>query len=167
MSSLQSPDLVIFDCDGVLIDSQIIQCQVDAAELTRVGYPITADELAQRFIGTATKEIQVHVEAVLGRTLPTDFETRRDRLVDEAYRRELKPIAGVENAMVAMGLPACVASNARMVRLRDVLNLTGLLALFDPHIFGADLVPRPKPAPDLFLFAAEQMGALPTRSLVI
>ncbi len=161
------PALVIFDCDGVLIDSQVIQARVDAAELTRLGYPVTAEEADARFLGATTVAMQAEVERALGRALPADFEATRDRLVDAAYRRELRPIAGVEAAVGALGMPCCVASNARTMRLREVLALTGLLAPFEPHVFGADLVARPKPAPDLFLFAAARMGAAPDRCVVI
>lgn len=167
MSGRKKPDLVIFDCDGVLIDSQVIQCRIDAAELTRLGFPVTAGELAQQFIGTATKDIQAHVEAALGRSFPDDFEETRDRLVDAAYRTELRAVAGVAEVLNEIGLPICVASNAQLARLREVLELTGLLPFFEPHVFGADLVSRPKPAPDLFLHAAACLGASPSRCLVI
>ena len=167
MSGCQRPDLVIFDCDGVLIDSQIIQCRIDAAELSRLGFPVTAEELARQFIGTATKDMQAHVEAVLGRPLPDDFEARRDRLVDAAYRTELQAVTGVAEVLSRIAMPVCVASNAQLSRLTEVLQLTDLLGFFEPHIFGADLVPRPKPAPDLFLYAATRMGASPSRCVVI
>lgn len=167
LRGMTKPDLIIFDCDGVLIDSQVIQARVDAAALTFHGYAITAEELGERFVGVATAQMQVEVERALGRALPVDFQTTRDRLVDVAYRRELRAIAGVEAAIEALGLPSCVASNAQTARLRDVLALTGLLPLFEPHVFGADLVARPKPAPDLFLFAAKRMGTEPCRCLVV
>ena len=167
MLAMHTTELIIFDCDGVLIDSQVLQCQVDAAELTRLGYPITADELGRQFIGVATKDVQAHVERVLGRALPADFEEVRDRLVDAAYRSELKAIAGIREAVAEIGLPACVASNAQTARLRDVLDLTMLLPLFAPNTFGADLVAQPKPAPDLFLLAAERMRVDPSRCVVI
>jgi HAD superfamily hydrolase (TIGR01509 family) len=167
MLSLERPDLLIFDCDGVLIDSQVIQCRIDAAEFTRLGYPVTADELARRFIGVATKEMQTQVEQVLGRNFPLGFEDERDRLVDAAYRSELKAIAGVREAVVEIGIPACVASNAQTSRLRQVLGLTDLLGFFEPNVFGADMVAHPKPAPDLFLFAADRMGVAPSQCLVI
>ena len=164
---MHTPELIIFDCDGVLIDSQVLQCQVDAAELTRLGYPVTADELGRRFTGVATKDVQAHVEHILGRALPADFEEVRDRLVDAAYRSELQAIAGIWEVVAEIGLPACVASNAQTARLRDVLDLTMLLPLFAHNTFGADLVAQPKPAPDLFLLAAERMRVEPSRCIVI
>ncbi|WP_158932683.1 HAD family phosphatase [Acidisphaera sp. S103] len=167
MSSQRLPGLVIFDCDGVLIDSQVIQCRIDAAELTRLGFQVSAEELAQQFIGTATKDIQAHVEAALGRPLPDDFEATRDRLVDAAYQTELQAVAGVADVLSRIGLPVCVASNAQLARLREILEVTGLLSFFGPNVFGADLVPRPKPAPDLFLHAAARLGASASRCVVI
>jgi beta-phosphoglucomutase-like phosphatase (HAD superfamily) len=141
----QRPGLLIFDCDGVLIDSQNIQCEVDAAELTRLGYPITDEELARQFCGVATKDVRTLVERTLGRALPADFESNRDSLVDAVYQRELKAVPGIRETMAEVDLPACVASNAQTNRLRRVLALTGLLSLFEPHVFGADIVARPKP----------------------
>ena len=167
MSGRNELDLVIFDCDGVLIDSQVIQSRIDAAELTRLGFPVTAEELAQQFIGTATKDMKAHVETTLGRPLPNNFETTRDHLVDAAYRTELQAVAGVAEVLGKIGLPVCVASNAQLARLREVLALTGLLTFFEPNVFGADLVARPKPAPDLFLHAAACLNASPSHCVVI
>jgi HAD superfamily hydrolase (TIGR01509 family) len=164
---MRQPSLLIFDCDGVLIDSQAIQCHVDAAELTRYGYPISPEALGRRFFGVATKQMQAEIERELGRTLPANFEARRNDLVEAAYRQKLKEISGVRESLEKIDLPVCVASNAATNRIQQVLGLTGLLSLFEPHLFGADLVPRPKPFPDLFLLAAERMGVPPFRRLVI
>jgi beta-phosphoglucomutase-like phosphatase (HAD superfamily) len=158
---MRQPSLLIFDCDGVLIDSQAIQCHVDAAELTRYGYPISPEALGRRFFGVATKQMQAEIERELGRTLPANFEARRNDLVEAAYRQKLKEISGVRESLEKIDLPVCVASNAATNRIQQVLGLTGLLSLFEPHLFGADLVPRPKPFPDLFLLAAERMGVPP------
>ena len=167
MVDRKTPALVIFDCDGVLIDSQVIQCRIDAVELTRLGFTVTAEELARQFIGTATKDVQAHVETKLGRPLPSDFEVTRDRLVDAAYKTELRAVAGVAELLGRIGLPVCVASNAQLDRLREVLALTGLLNYFEPNVFGADLVARPKPAPDLFLHAAACLNVSPPHCVVI
>jgi HAD superfamily hydrolase (TIGR01509 family) len=164
---MRQPSLLIFDCDGVLIDSQAIQCQVDATELTHYGYPISPEALGRRFFGVATKQMQAEIERELGRALPADFEARRDDLVEAAYRQNLKEISGIRECLAKIDLPVCVASNAETNRIRQVLGLTGLLSLFEPHLFGVDLVPRPKPFPDLFLLAAERMGVPPSGCLVI
>ena len=167
MRTLRRPDLLIFDCDGVLIDSQAIQCRVDAAVLTRLGYAITAEDVGRKFIGVSTQAMVRHVEGLLGRPLPITFEAERDRLVDAAYRRELKAVEGVGAAIAALGLRVCVASNAQTDRLHHALRQTGLSQLFTPHIFGADLVARPKPEPDLFFFCAERMRVARAACLVI
>jgi HAD superfamily hydrolase (TIGR01509 family) len=147
MLMLRRPRLLIFDCDGVLINSQVIQCR--------------------KFIGVATKDMEAYVERAIGQTLPANFEEERDRLVDAAYRLELQAMAGVREAILKIGIPSCVASNAQTKRVCEVLELTGLLPIFAPNVFGADLVARPKPAPDLFLFAANSMEVEPAECLVI
>jgi len=167
MDPVCQPELVIFDCDGVLIDSQAIQCQIDARELTSLGFPVTPSELAQAFIGRTTRDVIDHVEGMLGRALPDSFEADRDQLVELAYRSELRAIAGVAEVLEEIGVPFCVASNATMQRLRYVLGLTGLLPHFEGRLFGVDLVSRPKPAPDLFLLAARTMNIASDRCLVI
>jgi HAD superfamily hydrolase (TIGR01509 family) len=167
MLPLSRPDLLIFDCDGVLIDSQHIQCRIDAAEFSRLGYSVTADELLRQFTGFTTKDMQAHVERVLGRSLSPDFGDQRVRLIDAAYQAELKIIPGVREMLAEIGLPSCVASNGRTFRVKRALALIDLLSLFEPHVFGADLVMQPKPAPELFLFAAARMGVPAARCLVI
>jgi HAD superfamily hydrolase (TIGR01509 family) len=167
MLMLRRPRLLIFDCDGVLINSQVIQCRIDAAVLAQLGYPTTAEELGRKFIGVATKDMEAYVERAIGQTLPANFEEERDRLVDAAYRLELQAMAGVREAILKIGIPSCVASNAQTKRVCEVLELTGLLPIFAPNVFGADLVARPKPAPDLFLFAANSMEVEPAECLVI
>lgn len=167
MQTQDRPELIIFDCDGVLIDSQIIQCQVDALELSRFGFAVTPEELAKKFIGRTTSDVIAHVEAVLGFSLPDDFESNRDRLVEAAYASGLRAMEGIARALEEIDLPVCVASNATMARIRSALATAGLLNLLDGYLFGANLVPRPKPAPDLFLYAAKSMGAHPSKCLVI
>jgi HAD superfamily hydrolase (TIGR01509 family) len=161
------PDLVIFDCDGVLIDSELVQRRIDAELFTMFGYPVTAEELVREFAGRTTADVRQHIERTLGWNFPADFGEQRMRRVDEAYRKEVKTTAGIREVLVELDIPFCVASNARTFRLRHVLELTGLLPFFEPNVFGADLVDRPKPAPDLFLLAARRIGVSPPRCLVI
>jgi HAD superfamily hydrolase (TIGR01509 family) len=167
MRSATRPDLVIFDCDGVLIDSELVQRRIDAELFTRFGYLVTVEELVHGFSGRTTADVRQHIEKTLDRSMPADFGEQRMRLVDQAYREEVKTTAGVRKTLSELDIPFCVASNARTFRLRHFLEMTGLLSLFEPNVFGADLVDRPKPAPDLFLFAAERMGVAPSRCLVI
>jgi HAD superfamily hydrolase (TIGR01509 family) len=166
-SPLWHPDLVIFDCDGVLIDSEFVQRRVDAELFSLFGYPVTAEELVCEFAGRTTDDVRQHLERTLGKSFPADFGEQRMRRVDEAFHTEVKTTAGVREALAELEIPFCVASNARTFRLRHFLEQTGLLPLFEPNVFGADLVDRPKPAPDLFLLAAQRMGVSPPRCVVI
>jgi HAD superfamily hydrolase (TIGR01509 family) len=160
-------DLIIFDCDGVLVDSEVISCRAHAEMLTRHGYPITADEVLDRFLGVSDREARQTVERELGRKLPDDFEQEVKRVTLQSYTGELKAILHAGEAIAAIDLPKCVASSGTPEKIRHGLTSTGLYEEFTPHIFSATQVSRGKPAPDLFLFAAEQMNARPGRCLVI
>jgi HAD superfamily hydrolase (TIGR01509 family) len=160
-------DLVIFDCDGVLVDSEVIACRVDADTLTRHGYPITADQVLDRFLGRSMREVNLEVEAELGRSLPDDFSTQ---LLDELYRSfaaELEAVPHIHQTLDTIAQPVCVASSGSHERMRISLGRAGLYDKFAPHIFSATQVRNGKPAPDLFLFAAEQMAMSPKQCLVI
>jgi HAD superfamily hydrolase (TIGR01509 family) len=160
-------DLVIFDCDGVLVDSEVIACRVDADTLTRHGYPITADQVLDRFLGRSMREMNLEVEAELGRSLPDDFSTQ---LLEELYRSfaaELEAVPHIHATLDSIAQPVCVASSGTHERMRISLGRAGLYDRFAPHIFSATQVRNGKPAPDLFLFAAEQMAMSPKQCLVI
>jgi HAD superfamily hydrolase (TIGR01509 family) len=160
-------DLVIFDCDGVLVDSEVISCRAHAQTLTRHGYPITADQVLDRFLGVSDREARQIVEAEIERKLPDDFEAQVKQATLQFYASELRPISHVGEAVAAIGLPKCVASSGTPEKIRHGLTCAGLYDQFAPHIFSASQVKRGKPAPDLFLFAAERMRAAPARCLVI
>jgi HAD superfamily hydrolase (TIGR01509 family) len=160
-------DLVIFDCDGVLVDSELISCRAYAETLTRHGYPITADQVLDRFLGVSDREARLAVEAELGRRLPDDFESQVKHGTLQFYAGDLRAISYVGEAIAALGLPKCVASSGTPEKIRHGLTCAGLYDLLAPHIFSASQVERGKPAPDLFLFAAGQMQASPARCLVI
>jgi len=160
-------DLVIFDCDGVLVDSEVISCRAHAETLTDHGYPITPGEVLDRFLGMSDREARLSIEAELGRKLPDDFEDLLKRAALQRYAHELRPISHVDGAIDAIGLPKCVASSGTQEKIRHGLTCAGLFDRLAPHIFSATQVERGKPAPDLFLFAAEQMQASPGRCLVI
>lgn len=153
------PDLVIFDCDGVLIDSEIIFGRILGQCLIAAEFPITMDEAVALGFGKNRITLTAEVEARFGRTLPERFfEIFRAR-VDTAFERELTAIPGVEELLAALPVPRCVASNSHLDRVRHALSVTRLLRFFDPHIFSASQVAQGKPAPDLFLFAARQFDA--------
>jgi len=160
-------DLVIFDCDGVLVDSEVISCRAHAETLTHHGYPITSDEVLDRFLGMSDREARLSIEAELGRKLPGDLETQMKRAVLERYTEDLQAIAHVDGALDAISCAKCVASSGTPEKIRYGLTCAGLFDRLAPHLFSATQVSRGKPAPDLFLFAAGQMHASPERCLVV
>ena len=162
-----TPDLIIFDCDGVLIDSELIACGADADELTRLGYEITVEDVIRRFSGVPSDEMYAEVEREFGRPLPPDLEARIERRVLQRYREDLNAIALVEETVAALPWRYCVASSSRPHKLGLGLIETGLYNLFYPHIFSATLVKRGKPAPDLFRYAAHKMAVAADRCVVI
>ena len=162
-----SPELIIFDCDGVLVDSEVISCRAHAETLTRHGYPITAEQVLGRFLGVSDREARQTIETEIGRNLPDDFESQVKQATLRFYADDLKAIAHAGEAVAAINLPKCVASSGTPEKIRHGLTCAGLFDLLSPNIFSATQVSRGKPAPDLFLFAAEQMKAVPERCIVI
>ena len=160
-------NLIIFDCDGVLVDSEVISCRVHAEALTRLGYPITAEQVGVRFLGRSALDAHAEVERELGRALPDDFEERRKLAILDALATSLEPIPHIHAVLEAITIPVCVASSGFPAKIAQSLTSTRLHTRFAPHIFSATQVSRGKPAPDLFLFAAEQMKAAPARCIVI
>jgi HAD superfamily hydrolase (TIGR01509 family) len=165
---LASIDLIIFDCDGVLVDSEAISCRAHAQVLTRHGYPITYEQVLHRFLGVSDREARLIVEDEMGRALPGDFELQMQQAALELYAdRHLFSIPHVAETVAALGLPKCVASSGTPEKIRHGLTCAGLYDQLAPHIFSAVQVRRGKPAPDLFLFAAERMGVAPERCVVV
>jgi len=160
-------DLIIFDCDGVLVDSEVISCRAQASMLTGNGYPITADQVLDRFLGVSDREARMIVEAELGRSLPIDFEAQMKQAAVQRYADDLLMIPNVGAAIGAIDLPKCVASSGTPEKIRHGLTCAGLYDLLAPNIFSATQVKHGKPAPDLFLFAAKQMRIAPARCVVI
>jgi len=160
-------DLIIFDCDGVLVDSEVISCRAHAETLTRHGYPITAEQVLERFLGVSDREARQTIEREMGRELPDDFEAQMKQAALQRYTGELGAIPNIGEAIDAIRLPKCVASSGTPEKIHHGLTCAGLYDQLAPHIFSATQVSRGKPAPDLFLFAAEQMKAQPARCLVI
>ncbi len=135
--------------------------------LTRHGYPITADQVLERFLGVSDREARQTIEAEIGRKLPDDFEAQVKQATLQFYAGDLRAISHVGEAIAAIDLPKCVASSGTPEKIRHGLSCTGLYDRLAPHIFSATQVARGKPAPDLFLFAAAQMQVSPARCLVI
>ena len=162
-----SPELIIFDCDGVLIDSEAIACRTDSACLAEIGIAMSAEEIMDRYLGISADTMCADIEQRQGRTLPADFAEALRLRVAAAFEAELVPMAGVEALLDALPQRRCVASSSAPERLRHSLSLAGLLHRFTPHVFSATQVARGKPAPDLFLFAAASMHADPAACVVI
>nr|WP_236960781.1 HAD family hydrolase [Methylobacterium durans] len=161
------PALVIFDCDGVLIDSEPISLGCLTAALNGIGVTIDVDTVRARFAGTSMPSIMAHVARDYGVVAPDGFVERVKADTLAAFDRELSAMAGVAEAVRALGVPTCVASSSDPVRLRHTLTLTGLMPLFEGRVFSSAEVARGKPFPDLFLHAAARMGAEPAACLVI
>ena len=160
-------DLIIFDCDGVLVDSEIVSFEAEAEMFAEIGIGLTAHDLLTRFLGTSIASMFAIIEQENGIKLPADFAERAARRTLEAFDRELQPIPGIAELLANLPDRKCVASSSEPPRIRHSLTLAGILHHFEPHIFSATQVKHGKPAPDLFLLAAERMGAAPTRCLVI
>jgi HAD superfamily hydrolase (TIGR01509 family) len=160
-------ELVIFDCDGVLVDSEVLSSRAHAEALTRHGYPITAEQERERFLGVSDREARLAIEAEIGRRLPDDFESQMQQAALQLYAGHLGLIPHVSETVAALSLRKCVASSGTPEKIRHGLTCAGLYELLAPHIFSAVQVKRGKPAPDLFLFAAEQMEASAVRCIVI
>jgi HAD superfamily hydrolase (TIGR01509 family) len=161
------PDLVIFDCDGVLVDSEPIFNRAHAAVLSQCGYQTTPERVGERFCGISDAEMLAAIERELGRRLPPDYRELVAALTDASCATELRTFPGIREALDRIPVPICVASSSTPERIRKSLGLVGLLDRFEPHIFSAVMVARGKPAPDLFLHAAGRMGANPARVIVI
>lgn len=159
--------LVIFDCDGVLVDSEIISVVVDQKVLADLGWSISLDEIIDRFVGRSHAHFLEVVEGHLGRKLPDDWEDDYQYLYRESMARDLQPIEGIVEALDAITDPMCVASNGSIEKMEFTLGITGLWPRFEGRVFSASQVPQGKPAPDLFFHAASTLGYLPSECIVI
>jgi HAD superfamily hydrolase (TIGR01509 family) len=164
-------DLVIFDNDGVLVDSEPISNRLLAAYLTELGHPTSYEDSLRDYMGSAMHRVHELVEERSGLRLPADFDDVFHERVFAAFERELKPVAGAVDVLEELavdGVPYCVASSGSHERIRVGHRTTGLDRWFDDsRIFSAEDVGRGKPAPDLFLYAAERMGVAPDRCVVV
>lgn len=160
-------DLVIFDCDGVLIDSEVISTRSTIACLGGIGYPVSEAEAFRRFVGRSYASIRTDIEQDWGRPLPPSFEADVERQTLETMASDLQPVEGAHEALSRLALPRCVASSSSVDWITSGLQKTGLLDHLAPNLFSASMVENGKPAPDIFLHAAERMGVPPARSLVL
>lgn len=167
MGSADDIELVIFDCDGVLVDSERIAVDIDRRVLGELGWTLTNEEIVHRFVGRSDAHFRAEVEQHLGRPLADDWGDAYQRWYREAFDRDLTAVPGVVEALDALSLATCVASSGSHAKIRRSLTLTGLLARFDGRIFSADDVRDGKPAPDLFLHAAARLGVSPANCAVV
>ncbi|MGY4283436.1 HAD superfamily hydrolase (TIGR01509 family) [Bradyrhizobium sp. LM2.7] len=160
-------DLIIFDCDGVLVDSEESPAAQHADVLTRHGYPITSEQVFERFLGRSMRQATREVEAELGRRLPEDFHAQVYTEIFQAFATLLEATPHISDTLAQIAVPICVASSGPPEKISASLNRVGLYDRFSPNIFSAVQVPNGKPAPDLFLFAASEMGVPSERCVVI
>ena len=161
--------LVIFDCDGVLVDSERLAIRVESRLLGTLGWPLTEDEVLDRFVGRSDADMLAEIEQHLGRPVP-EWTERYQRDLHAAFHAELTAVDGIVEALDALaglGLATCVASSGTHEKMRLTLGLTGLADRFAGRISSATQVAAGKPAPDLFLFAARSMGVEPERCVVV
>ncbi|MEM1200804.1 MAG: HAD hydrolase-like protein, partial [Pseudomonadota bacterium] len=152
-------DHVIFDCDGVLIDSEWLACTAEAEVFSDLGVEMTPEYVRDTYVGMANEDMFAKFEADFGMPLPADFEERHFAKTMALFAQELRAIEGVEQVLSALGGIKSVASNSGTERLRSTLEMTALTVHFNGHIYSSDMVARPKPATDLFEHVLEQTGA--------
>ena len=166
---MPQPELVIFDCDGVLADSEIIAARVEADLLTKAGYAITAEELAETYAGLTFKDIMLRIEQEAEIPFQASLLDEVEKLVDQKLAREVRAVEGAREAVAWVRGKRCICSNSGTTRVQSTLTKTGLLPFFPGAVFSVADLPdgRPKPAPDIFLHAAKVMAADPRATFVI
>jgi HAD superfamily hydrolase (TIGR01509 family) len=160
-------ELIIFDCDGVLVDSERLAIKIDVQVLAKLGWQMTEAEVIDRFVGVSDADVREAIESHLGRRLADDWEVEFEPLYRNAFAAGLRCVDGIVDALDRITMPTCVASSGTHDKMRYTLGLTGLYDRFRGRIFSATEVRRGKPAPDLFLYAAERMGARPAACVVV
>lgn len=167
---MTNPSLVIFDCDGVLVDTERAANTSLAERLKLLGLDISYETCRRRFVGRSLKSVQAEVETELGRSLGTDWDVKIEREEIDVFRHTTEAIAGVVAQVKKLrddGIPHCVASSGRIEKMHATLGSAGLLPLLKDVLFSATMVENGKPAPDLFLHAAKEMGHVPETCIVI
>jgi len=159
--------LLIFDCDGVLVDSELLAHAELAELMTTLGHLMTAQQALEMFAGRRLDDVLASAEALLARPIPPEMGREVGQRLLARFRRELKPVDGVREAIAALPYPRCVASSSMRERLVLSLEVTGFAPLFADRLFSADQVERGKPAPDLFLFAARCLATPAAACIVI
>lgn len=164
---LQNLELVIFDCDGVLIDSETLSQEIMADLTTGWGHPCSVEDARHLYMGHTMTECHRILQEDLKTRVPDNFLEIYNREISKRFQTDLKPIPGIVDVLKDCPFPKCVASNGSLKKMQMTLPLTGLDVFFRDQVFSAEQVAKPKPHPDLFLFAAKQMQAHPKNCLVI
>jgi HAD superfamily hydrolase (TIGR01509 family) len=160
-------ELVIFDCDGTLVDSERLAVRVDSKLITELGWPMRPDDVARLFVGHSRQYMREQIEARLGRALPDNWQAPFEKEYWALVETELEPVRGVVGMLDALTVPYCVASNGSLRKITRSLDITGLLPRFTGRIFSAEDVGRPKPDPALYIHAATCMGFSPAACVVV
>lgn len=166
---MPQPDLVIFDCDGTLVDSEVIAARVDTELLAEAGVEIEVEDFIPRYAGLTFTETVLKIEEEYKVPLQASIIDRAKEITDRRLAAQVQEIEGARAAVLGVRGPKCVCSNSAPERLQAMLERTGLLLLFGDAVFSARDLPsqKPKPAPDIFLHAAQKMGADPVKSFAI
>ncbi len=159
--------VIIFDCNGVLVDSEPIAAAAAAQEFTRAGFPITPDIIARYFFGRRPADMFAAIEAATRRKLPDGFGATLAAATLKRFRAELRAMPHTVHALTWLRGPKCVASSSTIDRIQVSLETTGLARFFEPNIFSASEVPNGKPAPDLFLHVAKSLRIAPAECIVV
>ena len=160
-------DVLIFDCDGVLIDSEILICRLAAEEMTKLGFAYSTEDMIRRFAGRPEPEMREEIRRDWGRPVPAEYSEIINARTIESYATELKIMPGTKEALDRITIPFCVASSSYPSKLRLGLETVGLYDRFAPNIISGTLVAHGKPAPDVFLFTAGWMKVSPMKCVVV
>lgn len=166
---MPQPDLVIFDFDGVLVDSEIVAARVEAELITQAGYEITAEELSELYSGLTFKDILMRIEEVAAIPFQASLIDQAEDLVDKRLRADTRMIEGARDAVASVTASRCICSNSHADRIGFMAERTGLAPFFAGRIFSSLDTPsgKPKPAPDVFLYSAQKLGADPAKTFVV
>jgi HAD superfamily hydrolase (TIGR01509 family) len=159
--------LVIFDCDGVLVDSERITNQVFIEMLNELGISLTIEDMHEQFVGYSMSQCLDKITVILGNPPPSEFLPVYRTRTRKALESGLLPVPGIEDALDRLALPTCVASSGDHEKMRATLGITGLWSRFEGRIFSVTEVVNPKPAPDIFLYAARKLNVSPTDCVVV
>ena len=162
-----APKCIIFDCDGTLVDSEYLTTTVIAQMASELGIEMTAEEATKTFGGKTLDVVIYKMKELSGKEIPSDWLPRLITKVSESYKTNLIPMDGIKDVLNLISIPVCVASNGEPKHVNGSLTITGLIDYFDGKIYTASDVGIPKPAPDLFLYAAEKMNFRPSDCVVI